>query len=424
MSKLKTYYPFLLLLLLPLLVERAKINPRAIIWSDTEGYFSYLPLVFTIGDVHKLPDGSVNGRKNAAGENVIKYTCGIAYFQMPAFFLTKAYMKYTGNANPDIFAHEFCYAVWITGFLVGVLGLFFLNKALQERGFSPGIPALTLGTVFFGTNLFHYMTLESGMSHAYSFGLFSFVLWFSPRFFKNPSTLGAMLLGLICPWIMLIRPTNVVFILFVVWANFYDDKKQFFPFFQKNILKIALALVAGFLVFVPQFLYWKEMTGQWLKFSYEGETFSHWIEPKITAVLLDPQNGLFLYSPAVVLMVVGMFLGKNNNKILGNGGGQILLFGLITYIFGSWWAWWFGGAFGHRSYVEFYAVFAFSLAFFLEKMSSVRLLWRVPFGILLVFLWYYGAKMSYLYQTLPRPWDGPEWRWNMEKMYWIWSHLF
>jgi len=33
------------------------------------------------------------------------------------------------------------------------------------------------------------------------------------------------------------------------------------------------------------------------------------------------------------------------------------------------------------------------------------------------------VQTSMLYTYLPGPWDGPEWRWNFEKVVWIWGHL-
>ena len=48
------------------------------------------------------------------------------------------------------------------------------------------------------------------------------------------------------------------------------------------------------------------MTGHWLYYSYTEEGFKYWNEPKIAAVLFDVQNGLFLYSPLVLLMMAGL----------------------------------------------------------------------------------------------------------------------
>ncbi len=162
------------------------------------------------------------------------------------------------------------------------------------------------------------------------------------------------------------------------------------------------------------------MTGSPIFYSYQGEGFPYWNQPKILAVLFDPQNGLFMYSPMVLLMVLGIIVGwkKKKAQFLSVG----LIFLLSTYIFASWWAWWFGGAFGARSYVELYALVSIPFAFLIEKILTFKsLTLRYLFLLLYIFFNFYSVRLSYLYRA---PWDGADWRWNIKKMYEIWSHLF
>jgi hypothetical protein len=165
------------------------------------------------------------------------------------------------------------------------------------------------------------------------------------------------------------------------------------------------------------------MNGRLIRYSYGDESFKYWLEPKIAAVLFDVQNGLFLYSPMVLLMVVGIIIGIKKKTYQGISLG--IVFVIITYIFASWWAWWFGGAFGHRSYIEYYALFAIPLAGFYETVLQRRnMLLKLLVVVLSGFLMFYGVKMSLLHSHLPGPWDGADWRWNWEKIKWVWSYLF
>jgi hypothetical protein len=423
---LRRYYLVLLCLaLLPVMRNRVAPNLRGVIWSDAEGYFAYLPAVFCLGDVHAVPPGSMNARTNERGETVIKYTCGVAMFQLPLFLVARAWSDAQGLPRTDIYNRHYSRAVALSGYLVGFLGLFFLKKALRRRGVSEGATALTLLVTFGGTNLFYYMTKEMGMSHAYSFCLFAFLAWHLPRFLERPDWRNAALLGGALGWIVLIRPTNVVALLFVLLFEVYTlrDLRVRVQFFLKNKTALGVAALAGGLFLLPQLLYWHEMTGQWVRYSYEGEGFPFWNRPKIAAVLLDPQNGLFLYSPLVLLSVVGAAIGWRERR--WHGPAVTLIFWLSTYVFASWWAWWFGGAFGHRSYVELYAVLAFPLAGMLERLLgwSSRVGRYVGLAVVL-FLIFYSVQLSFLYHRIGNPWDGPDWRWNWDKMVWIWSHLF
>lgn len=420
------YYLLLLfLLLIPVTRSRVELNLRGVIWSDCEGYFAYLPAVFDLHNIHALPEGSMNARKNAQGEVVIKYTCGVAYFQLPFFLAAKAYCSWRHWPKEDIYNIHYSRAMACAGYVAAFLGLFFLQRALRRRGFKEPTVLLTLLAILCGTNLFHYATKEMGMSHAYSFMLFAFVAWRLPFFYEKPSWKNAAILGGALGWILLIRPTNALILLFVLLYDVYNwpDLRGRLVFWRKNIPKLALAVGVGFLFLVPQLLYWHAMTGEWLRYSYEGEEFIYCKAPKILAVLFDSQNGLFVYSPLVLLALPGMVAGWRERR--ADGPANLLIFTWGTYLFASWWAWWFGGAFGHRSYVELYALMAFPLALMLEKLLTARnLLWRAAGLVVVLFLIFYSVRMSFLYQHLPGPWDGADWRWSWKKMVWVWSHLF
>jgi hypothetical protein len=304
------------------------------------------------------------------------------------------------------------------------LGLFFLQKALR-RYFSEGVVAMTLLTVFLGTNLFHYATREPGMSHVYSFFLFAFLLWHTPRFWENLSWKNALLMGGAMGWIVLIRPTNILAVLFVGLYGVYgmEDVKRRLSLLGKNLPKLAGAAFTAFLFFIPQLWYWHEMTGHWFRYSYTEEGFIYWKSPKILDVLFDSQNGWFVYSPLALLIPVGLVWGRRDHRIQA----PVLaaVFTIATYLFASWWAWWFGGAFGHRSYVELYALGALPMAFVLEKLLQTPSKWlRWCLACVWVFFLYYSVQLSMLYNHLPGPWDGAAWRWSLEKMQWVWAHLF
>jgi hypothetical protein len=66
-------------------LHRTAPNPRSVIWSDAEGYYKYLPGLFILHDFHRLDAGSVWPYYNRQGEYVNKYTCGVAYFELPFF---------------------------------------------------------------------------------------------------------------------------------------------------------------------------------------------------------------------------------------------------------------------------------------------------------------------------------------------------
>jgi len=405
------------------MVNRVKGNLRGVIWSDCEGYYVYLPGVFILKDVHKIPAGSMPLMANDKGEMVVRYTCGVSYFELP-FFLAARPVARVRLSDPDDYVQApYGAAVALAGFFYGFLGLYFLRRALL-RHHSERIAFWVLLAVFAGTNLYHYTTKEMGMSHVYSFCLFAFLVWHLPRFYETPNWRNAALLGGALGWIVLIRPTNAVAALFVLLYHVYswEDIKTRLRFWVQSWRLVLVAAVTGFLFLFPQLWYWHEMTGHWIYFSYGEDTFIYWNRPKIAAVLFDPQNGLFLYSPIALVMWFAIGLTWKQHRYHGPALGLILI--ISTYLFASWWAWWFGGAFGHRSYIEFYALLAFPLAGLFDRVFEWKKPWaRWAFLAGIVFLVWYSVAMSHLYTRIGGPWDGADWRWNWDKMVELWKRL-
>lgn len=383
----------------------------------------YLPAAFILQDFHKVPEGSMNVRKNERDEVVIKYTCGVSYFFAPFFGAAYFWTRWEGEDPNDYFNRHYLRAMAWCGFFFGFLGLYFLRRSLL-RNYSEAVTALTIFSILLGTNLFHYITREMSISHSFSFFLFAFTAWLTPRFLKDRSWKNALLLGGTLGWAVLIRPTNGMLALFVLLFDVYSWKtlRERVVWLLSDWRQLAGMAAVAFLFFVPQLLYWQEMTGHWLRYSYEGESFIYWNKPKIAEVLFDVQNGLLLYSPIVLFALIGLGIGWKQKR--HQAPANTLLFVLATYTFASWWAWWFGGAFGHRCYVEFYALLAIPMAGFYELVLRAGKWIKLPVLALAFFLMFYGVKMSFLYNQLPGPWDGWDWRWNWEKIRWVWSHLF
>jgi hypothetical protein len=422
---LKEYYlTVLFVLMIPVMLARIDYNPRSVIWSDAEGYYQYLPALFIIKDVHKLPPGSVWPQYNEHGEYVDKYTCGIAIFEFPFFIAVYGFSYLAGIDTADYYNPLYCRSMALSGLFFAFLGLRILRKALLKI-YSHSISAWVVISVFFGTNLFYYATKEMSVSHVYSFSLFCHLLYFLPAYLKNPSRNNSLLLGGILGWIVLIRPTNILLAVMLLLYDVYSmpELKTRINFYISHYRSLLWMFLASFIFFIPQLLYWKEMTGHWLYYSYTEEGFIYWNKPKITAVLFDVQNGLFLYSPLVLLMVAGIMLGLRKRSF--HAPAILLIFSIATYIFASWWAWWFGGAFGHRCYVEYYALLAFPLA---GLYQHIRLNWkkvfRVSFYSLVILLMIFSVRLSYLYTSLGGPWDGKDWRWAWEKYGWVLSNFF
>ncbi len=373
---------------------------HGVIWSDAAGYYVYNPVWFIYGNnAAAFPDSiearTGNGFQLDAVKNkvITKYPSGVALMQAPFFLLSHALAKPLGY-EADGFSRIYAFGLFFAGILYCCLGLFFISKFLS-RYFSDlisiGAPLLFLA----GTNLYYYSIDAPGMSHVYSFFLFSVIIYLSPKITKESTFKYFFIFFLALFLAVLARPTNAFIALFPVFFHL-DHKKQILErirFFvsQKKVLLIGLPV--SLLVFIPQFLYWKSISGNFLFYSYQKEGFDFWSAPKLLEVWFSANNGLFPYTPLIALSLLGVLLMIKNKRISGYF--YAVLFLLISYVFASWWNWWFGCSFGARSFVEYYALLTIPFAYSLKVTESRA--GKIVLGILIIFCVYLNLDMEYYY---------------------------
>jgi hypothetical protein len=126
--------------------------------------------------------------------------------------------------------------------------------------------------------------------------------------------------------------------------------------------------VAFFLTLLPQLIYWKMMSGNYLFFSYgESERF-FFDQPKFADVLFSYRKGWLLYTPIMIFALAGFFY---SNKKFPKFTAPMLLYLVVTiYLTSCWWCWWYGGGFGMRPMVQSYALLVFPLCAFLNHVFS------------------------------------------------------
>lgn len=381
--------------------------PEKLIWSDMEGYYTYLPSVFIYNDFVKeaVKDTTYIKPHPVTGKIYTKYTCGVAMLEMPFFLATHLYAKIThqlANGKNAVYGRGLAWA-----------GLFYLWMALFIlysyciNYFHKKNVLIALGGLVLGTNLFYYSFFQPAMSHVYSFFLFSAFIYMTDKLINNSKPqqnqlLFWVLFGLTFGLICLVRPTNIIVILipFYLWYKTTQDKMFWL---KNNYYYILAAISMVFLISIPQLLFWKYITGSYLTYSYGHESFKYWMEPKLLRVLFDPWNGWILYSPIVILPFMFLIKGRYSNQYFERI--YLYIFILATYIFASWWAWWFGGAFGHRSFVEYLALLALPFAGLLQSVQDSK--WKYYSLILfMALLCYYNLGLTYAYNA---PWDGESW---------------
>ena len=140
---------------------------------------------------------------------------------------------------------------------------------------------------------------------------------------------------------------------------------QLFPLF---LPLITLKQIVVFIVWIPQMLYWKHVSGGYILYSYKDEKLL-FDSPKIIEILFSPRNGLIPYCPIIILFLISLFVPKT----LENGKLGLTLFVVLNiYLVSCWWCWWYGGSFGARALVQIYPYLAISFAGMLQYTYANR----------------------------------------------------
>lgn len=373
--------------------------------TDSLGYYQYLPTWFCEGEL--LPDTYVVNLEN--GNPLSIFSFGVAILQMP-FFLIGHIFAHLLDYPADGYSQPYTVAqIFSTAFYL-CLSLFLLGKYLLSR-FSKTVALLAVASIYLGTNLYYYSSFEMGMSHAYNFFVFAVLIFAFDRLLKTQKGYYLIIVAFIIGLLALVKPYNLIGLLWLIpfsksgWVDLWE-------IFKKNKLALVISLMTLGLLLFSQMYYWHLVSGKYLLFSYgtKGEGFN-WTSPELFNVLFSVQNGWFIYTPIMVFALIGIGIMIKNQRAEGIKIGIILL--LIYYVISSWWAWWFGGAYGHRAFIEYYAFLVIPLAIFIEYALKAKRTIKIAVVSFIVIFSFVNIRMSHIYQS---PWDGENWTWNSYNM--------
>lgn len=399
-------------------------NWKSEIWSDRAGYYIYLPSFFMYHfNAKKCPEKidektgygfTLDYQKNTINT---KFTYGVAFLLSPFFvssYLISPILHKPGEAG---FGQVYHKMVNVAAVVYLLLGLWILKRFLKYYFESP-IQYLILFFIYAGTNLLFYTIDDTLMSHVYSFFLFAVFLLSMKRFLDEPEHIRYFIvMSFALALIILIRPTNALILLFLFLWDIRSIKE--FRERIRLIIRPKWILYFGvilFLVFLPQLIYWKYSRGSFFVYSYGNEGFTNWKNPRLLEVWFSTLNGLFLYSPLVLIMIAGMILMIV--KRIPNGILTLVLFFIISYIFASWYCWYFGCSYGQRSYVEYFAIFSIPFGYFIRESVRIRnLLMKSLVLILLLFFSYYSVRMILKFEKcfFGSTWDWPQFTRQLER---------
>jgi hypothetical protein len=369
---------------------------EATIGWDVSGYYMYLPAAFIYHDLrearfidsviakYKPTPGPMQGFRLPDGRFVMKYSIGQALQFLPWFTAAHWLAKPLGYPA-DGFSKPYQVAVSWGSLLVALLGLWVTRRNLLAF-FSERTTAMVLICLAFGTNYLNYTAFDGAMTHNWLFTVYSLLIFSTIRFYERPSWQWAAAVGLLCGWATLTRPTELISIVIPLLWGVYNKATlmERGRFVAAHFSKIVVAVVAMAAIGSIQLFYWKHVSGGWLVYSYEEQSFS-WLKPHLQDFLFSFRSGWLTWSPLFYFAVIGFFVLWRQKK---NIAPALLLFSILfIYIASAWDIWWYGGSLGSRAMVQSYAIWVFPLAAGIQWITARTWSQYLFVGIAGLFIW-------------------------------------
>lgn len=406
---------------------------EATISWDVSGYYLYLPALFIYKDIKHCgfkdsmlknygptPNFQQAFLDKTSGNFVMKYTSGQAFLMAPWFFIAHGFATNSSNYPADGFSFPYQICIGLGMLLYALLGLFVLRKVLGLY-FKDSTVALVLLALVIGSNYLNYSAIDQAMTHSTLFMLYALIIWTTIHFYKEPKVHKAIILGSLCGFATLIRPTELLSLIIpLLWGvSSPEGLGQRLKFFRINPRYLFVGGIFCLLFIIIQPIYWKAVTGNRIVYSYQDQGFS-WLTPHFYDYTFSYESGWLRYSPMMILSFAGLWVFIRQHK---NVYAVVLFFLVNYYVVIAWDVWQYGG----RAMVQSYPVIVFPLAALIEYVNTRRLAKLVfyPFFGLFIYLnswWTYnshagtvqvaGVSRAYYKATVGR-WVAPKDAWKL-----------
>lgn len=368
-------------------------NYHSQLFADKAGYHIYFPAWFYYDmDARNLPDSislkTGQGFWIKDSKILTKYPIGVAICQLPFSLIAALADEIQQIKSPLGFTKAHHLALnWSTA-IWGTLGLLLVFlTAIQFWNLSYSQGYLLIFGVLMLSNLLYYTTRDCGMSHAYSFTVFAAIQYLlmqiqTVKKINNSSFSFLLILGSL---VIVLRPLNLLFIIIPLLYIFLNKNlwKEIRIDVKPKILYVAIPL--AFVPIVLQMSYNYYAFERLIADGYVNEGFSNIGQVNLLKLWFSPHNGLFIYSPIILIALVGVIKGWVNDNWWGIM--YLFYFMIISLTYASWWSPGLGCGFGHRGFTEHLAFFAMPISWVLKTISkSQQRWWSICFTIIGVLL--------------------------------------
>lgn len=373
----------------------AFINGTPFLFGDSYGYYHVAKTVVTQA-TYPTPiqpeyyEYSGHG-VNILGSNYITpYSSGQSILLFPFIAISSLFSNGTTfNDYYKAFNGHSLYdgiAVLNAAVIYGFLGIIFTYLFLKELGFSKKLSFFSPIAIFISLHLISYTFEQPGYSHVYEFFAYSAFLYFFTKFFIAKHAKYLYFASIFAGILVLIRIVDVALILLPFLFILYKirSKKVVFTSYLILVFFASILLAYNYLSYGNPFT---------LGYTINGNSgFS--TNLNIIPLLFSNTRGLFMWSPLILLSVLGLVLYSKKSK------SSLVFFifpvGLLLFIYNFWSNWWGGVSAGQRFLIVLAPLFALGFAYLYTRFRFKFVIKLV--GVVLIL---FSLSLSILYRLTP-----------------------
>lgn len=386
--------PGLLMLLL--------VNPY--VRGDGNGYYAWLTSPAIDGDVHFGNQylradpafragfideaGQPTARmRTATGKVENQWSVGPALLWLPPFAVAHA-LALTGMGVPDGYSAVYLFLVAASTVIYGLLSLVIGADLARRFGYERHAPLAALA-VLLASSLPVYMTVLPFHVHALAAFSGAVFFWWGLVRVQGWEAREWGVWGLASGLLVAVYYVQAVFLVLVIarlarrgtWAS---------------RAKAAVAFGAGMLPFAALHVASRlALYGSATTTGYRDEFF--WFSPRLLAVALSPEHGLFLWTPVIALALAGLVrLAMTDSRARA----VLAVWAVLFYVIACYQNWHGQSSFGNRFFVSLTAVFVPGVA---AALAWLHQRWRpAPAATVLVLaLWNAGFVFQWAFNLVP-----------------------
>ncbi len=392
-ASVKEVKAFILLLILMIFV--GIINGVPFVFGDAYGYFHVAKTavetgVYPSSQSPEYFEYTGHAVVNSNGKYVTPYSVGQTILYFP--FLTASMLFNSGTIYNDYYkafnGHSYAdgIAILVAATFFAYLGLIFCYKFLKQLGFSKRVAYFAALAVYIGLYITSYTFEQPGYSHIYEFFAYSAFLYYFVKFFFERSSKYIYLATVFAGLLVLIRIVDITLLLLPFLFVLYKMRSK------KLLATIGLitGFFAGFLLLYNYISYGNPFT---VGYSTSGQS-GFALSLNILNLLFSDTRGLFIWSPILILSLVGLLMyARKSRMALVFFLGPLLL---LLAIYNFWGNWWGGVSTGQRFFIVLAPIFALGLAFLYSEFNFKKLA-KLSIFILVLF----SVITTLLYRLTP-----------------------